>query len=100
MKTFVRDTGQTVHRIRVGLVGLASVLFVIGLAAVSFSIVNRERPVQAIGAANTDVVANLTMSNVAAPSDGATGEPLAELGVAPSGGGVAPTPAATATSHR
>ena len=100
MKTFVRDTGQTVHRIRVGLVGLASVLFVIGLAAVSFSIVNRERPVQAIGAANTDVVANLTMSNAVAPSDGATGEPLAELGVAPSGGSATPAPTPTSTPRR
>jgi hypothetical protein len=94
MKTLVRDTGQTMQRVRVGVIGLAAVLLLIGLAATVFSIVNHERPVTAIGAPKADVAANLSMSNTIAPSDSATSEPLAELGVAPSTGpSPAPTPA-------
>ena len=80
------------QRVRVGVVGLAAVLLLIGLAATVFSIVNHERPVTAIGAPKSDVAANLSMSNSALPSDSATSEPLAELGVSPSTG---PSPAAT-----
>lgn len=82
------------QRVRVGVIGLAAVLLIIGLSATIFSVVNRERPVAAIGAPKADVAANLTISNTATPSEAATGEPLAELGVAPSAG---PSPAATPT---
>ena len=83
MKTVVRDSIQTMQRVKVGVIGLATVLLLIGLVAAAFGVVSRERPGTAVGAANSDVAANLTMSNDAAPSDAATGEPLAELGVAP-----------------
>jgi len=79
------------QRVRVGVIGLAAVLLIIGISAMIFSIVNRERPVAAIGAPKVDVAANLTISNTEAPG-ASGGEPLAELGVAPNAG---PSPAAT-----
>jgi hypothetical protein len=91
MKILVRDTGQTVQRVRVGVIGLAAVLLIIGLSATVFSVVNRERPVTVAGAPKADVAANLSISNSTTPSEAATGEPLAELGVAPSSG-PSPTP--------
>ncbi|WP_440521004.1 hypothetical protein [Sphingomonas sp.] len=90
MKTLVRDNGQTMQRVKVGLVGLAAVLLLIGLAATLFAIVSRERPNNAVGAPKADVAANLAASNSAAPVDTATSEPLAEMGVAPA---ASPTPA-------
>ena len=89
MRTTVRDTIQTMQRVKVGVVGLGAVLLLIFLATLVFSVVSRERPGTAIGAANSNVAANLSMSNGTAPSDPATGEPLAELGVAPA---ASPTP--------
>lgn len=90
MKIAVRDTLQTMQRVKVGVVGLASVLLLIGLAATAFGIVNRERPNMAIGAPKADVAANLAAANTSTPSDAATSEPLAELGVAPA---ASPSPA-------
>jgi hypothetical protein len=90
MKTVVRDSIQTMQRVKVGVIGLGTILTLIVLAALVFSVVSRERPGTAIGAANSTVAANLTMSNGTVPSDGATGEPLAELGVAPA---ATPSPA-------
>lgn len=90
MKTLVRDNGQTMQRVKVGLVGLAAVLLLIGLAATLFAIVSRERPNNAVGAPKADVAANLAASNSTAPVDTATSEPLAEMGVAPA---ASPTPA-------
>ena len=89
MKIMVRDSIQTMQRVKVGLIGLAAVLLMIAVAATIFGIVSREKPGTAVGAPKADVAANLTMSNGAAPSDTATSEPLAELGVAP---GASPTP--------
>ena len=83
MKTAVRDTIQTMQRVKVGVIGLAAVLLLIGLAAMVFGIVSRERPNTAIGAPKADVAANLSASNSTMPGDAATSEPLAELGVAP-----------------
>jgi len=85
----VRDSIQTMQRVKVGVIGLATVLLMIALAATIFGIVSREKPGTAIGAAKADVAANLTMSNGAVPAAGATSEPLAELGVAPA---ASPTP--------
>lgn len=82
MKTFVPDPVQTTQRVRVGMIGLAAVLLLIGLAAAIFSTASRERPV--LGGAHADVVANMAIGNAALPEDTATSEPLAELGVAPS----------------
>ncbi|MDP9085283.1 MAG: hypothetical protein M3N02_00750 [Pseudomonadota bacterium] len=75
------DRGQTTQRVKVGMIGLAAVLLLIGLAAAIFSTASRERAVA--GGANPDVVANLTIANgMAGIRDGS--EPLADLGVAPS----------------
>jgi hypothetical protein len=90
MKITVRDSIQTTQRVKVGLIGLVTVLLLIGLAATIFGIVSREKPGTAAGAPKADVAANLTQANAAGPTDGATGEPLAELGVAPA---ATPTPA-------
>lgn len=90
MKMGTRDPAQTAQRVKVGAIGLAVVLLLIGLATAIFSVVSRERPATAIGAPRADVAANLSMSNTAVPSDGATSEPLAELGIAPA---ASPTPA-------
>ncbi|MBN8814217.1 MAG: hypothetical protein J0J06_02080 [Sphingomonas sp.] len=78
------------QRVKVGVIGLASVLLLIGLAATIFSIVSREQPGVAAGAPKADVAANLTVSNSAAPNAAPTTEPLAEIGVAPA---ASPTPA-------
>lgn len=77
------------QRVRVGLIGLATILLIIGLSATIFSVVNHESPVAAIGAPKADVAASLAITNTSAPRDGGAGEPLAELGVAPN---AAPSP--------
>jgi hypothetical protein len=89
MKTLVRDNIQTMQRVKVGMIGLAAVLLMIGVAATLFAIVSRERPLRAVGAPKVDVAANLAASNSTAPVDTATSEPLAEMGVAPA---ASPTP--------
>ncbi len=63
------------------MIGLAAVVLLIGLASAIFSSVSRERPVDAIGAARPEVVANLADGG---PAPAASNEPLAELGVTPS----------------
>jgi hypothetical protein len=69
------------HRVKVGMTGLAAVLVLIGLGSAVFKSVSTEAPVNAIGSAKPDVVANMTSD----PADNATAssEPLAELGVTP-----------------
>ncbi|WP_254605199.1 hypothetical protein [Sphingomonas bacterium] len=85
-----REHTQAVQRIKVGLVGLAAVILLIGFASAIMRTVTRETPVTAIGAPKADVVANMVLTN----AQGDTGEPLAELGIAPAvanGQGAAPT---------
>lgn len=73
---------HSVQRLKVGLIGLAAVLLLIGLASAVFNSVNRERPVAAIGGAQPGTVAAMAgTGNSIAP---AGNEPLAELGVTPS----------------
>jgi len=67
--------GQIGQRVRVGMIGLAAVVLLIGLASAIFSAVNRES-----AGAGAPIMANMTVSNGAT----AGSEPLAELGVAPS----------------
>lgn len=74
------DRQHAVQRVKVGLIGLAAVLLLIGLASAVFNSVNRERPVTAIGGAQPATVAEMTGNQQAAQAEG---EPLAELGVAP-----------------
>lgn len=71
---------QRGQRVKVGLIGLAAVLLLIGLASAVFNSVNRERAVTGIGGAQPATVASMTGNQQAAPAEG---EPLAELGVAP-----------------
>lgn len=84
-RTVARDTAQTTHRARVGMIGLAAILLLIGLAAAFVATVSREQPAAVAGAANAEVVANMVASNAADPAQ--AGEPLAQLGVAPSAAG-------------
>lgn len=72
------------QRVKVGMIGLSAVILLIGLASAVFSAANRERPINVAGAPKADMVANMTITNTAVGDDPAT-EPLAELGVAPSG---------------
>ncbi len=64
------------------MIGLAAVVLLIGLASAIIGSATRERPVMTAGAAQADVVANMAVSNSVAADR--TGEPLAEMGVAPS----------------
>jgi len=81
----VRDTQQTMQRIKVGVIGLVAVVLLIAVASAILGSATRERPIAAAGSAQADVVANIAMTNAgAAAAAGASGEPLAELGVAPS----------------
>lgn len=84
MKMIAQDPGQTTQRVKVGIIGLAAVLLLIGLAAAIFSTVSREKPLTVAGGARADVVANMVSGNDSAAADAPTNEPLAELGVAPS----------------
>lgn len=81
-----REAGQTTQRVKVGMIGLAAVVLLIGLAAAIFATMNHERDVAAIGSARPEVVSAIVSGNSAAPAavPTTTKEPLAELGVAPS----------------
>ena len=83
MKMIVPDPGHASHRAKVGMIGLAAVLLLIGLAAAVFATATKERPVLLAANARTQMMQR-TADNAAMPSDKATNEPLAELGVAPS----------------
>ncbi len=76
------DPSQNMQRIKVGMIGLAAVVLLIGLASVIIGSASRERPVATAGAAQADVVANMGVSNMTGVAG--AGEPLAEMGVAPS----------------
>lgn len=81
----IRDT-QAMHnaqRVKVGMTGLAAVLLLIFLASMIFRSASKDRPMDVAGAAKPDVVANISITNDSVPASG-SGEPLAELGVAPS----------------
>ncbi|PTS74604.1 hypothetical protein DBR17_16850 [Sphingomonas sp. HMWF008] len=79
-----REAGQTTQRVKVGMIGLAAVVLLIGLAAAIFATINHDRDVAAIGSARPEVVSAIVSGNSAATATTATKEPLAELGVAPS----------------
>lgn len=76
------DPSQSMQRIKVALIGLAAVVLLIGLASMIIRSASRERPVAAAGTAQPDVVANMGVANSEDVVD--AGEPLAEMGVAPS----------------
>lgn len=83
-----RQAEQSRQRVRVGMIGLAAVVLLIGLASAIFSSVNQQQPVSVTGAAQPELVANMS-APASAPSALPTNEPLAEMGVTP---GAAPTP--------
>ncbi|RDE06968.1 hypothetical protein [Sphingomonas aracearum] len=84
MKTTAQEPGQTSQRVKVGMIGLAAVLLLIGLAAAIFSSVSKDRP---LAGAHADAIANMAIANTSVPGDLPTSEPLAELGVAPATSG-------------
>lgn len=84
MKIIAQDPAQTSQRVRVGMIGLAAVLLLIGLAAAIFSTASKERPFIVAGGAHPDVVANMAAGNNALPVVAPTNEPLVELGITPS----------------
>jgi len=69
------DPRQTVQRVRVGLVGLAAVILLIGLAGMIFSAIRREQPGAGPGTSNAVAALDANASD--------TNDPLADLGVAP-----------------
>ena len=79
-----RDTHQTMQRIKVGVTGLVAVVLLIVVASAILGSATRERPIATAGSAQADVVANIAMTNAGAAAADSSGEPLAELGVAPS----------------
>jgi hypothetical protein len=83
MKSIVPDPGHAGHRAKVGMIGLAAVLLLIGLAAAVFATATKDRPLVLAGNAHAQAEHRIA-DNATAPSDKATNEPLAELGVAPS----------------
>jgi len=83
MKMIAPEPGHAGHRAKVGMIGLAAVLLLIGLAAAVFATATKDRPLVVASGARTQVEHRI-LDNTTAPSDQATNEPLAELGVAPS----------------
>lgn len=82
MSSVEPDHNQTMQRVRVGMTGLAAVLVLIGIGSAVFTTASNEEPVEAIGTAKRDVVADIaTGGNQTAPKD--KDEALAELGVTP-----------------
>ncbi|WP_254603194.1 hypothetical protein [Sphingomonas bacterium] len=74
------DPSQSMQRVKVGMIGLAVVVLLIGLASAIIGSATRERP--GLGTATSQAMAsNATMANQTAAT-----EPLAELGVAPMAG--------------
>lgn len=78
----IRDTAQTMQRVKVGMIGLVAVVMLIAIASAIIGSATRERPIATAGSAQADVVANIATTNTALAAS--AGEPLAELGVAPS----------------
>lgn len=74
------DRPQALQRLKVGLIGLAAVLLLIGLASAVFNSVNRDRAAAGIGGAQPSRVAEMANAGATVES---TNEPLAEIGVAP-----------------
>ncbi|KTT99639.1 hypothetical protein NS355_06380 [Sphingomonas yabuuchiae] len=75
------DHHHIMQRVKVGMIGLAAVILLIAIASTILGSLNRDEPPAAVaGAAQSNMVADMAMTNTATPS---SSEPLAELGVAP-----------------
>ena len=81
MKRVADDKSQSMQRVRVGIIGLAAVILLIGLASVLFSGVREQRAAGTAGGSNAQVVAN--MASIDPGLMNKADEPLADLGVAP-----------------
>ena len=79
MKRIGDEREQTMQRVRVGVIGLAAVILLIGLASMIISGVRRESSRRTAGGGDAAVVANIAAENEQAGSE----EPLADLGLAP-----------------
>ncbi len=84
------EPSQPIQRVTVGLVGLIAVVVLIAIASAIISRATRDQPVA--GSAQANLIAEIAAGNDAAPAAG-TGEPLAEMGVAPSSANIAAAPA-------
>jgi hypothetical protein len=80
VKRVADDRSQAVQRVRVGMIGLAAVILLIGLASVIFSGVRTDRARTIAGGGNSAVVANMAAPDIALNE---LNEPLVDLGVAP-----------------
>ncbi|WP_375428326.1 hypothetical protein [uncultured Sphingomonas sp.] len=69
------------QRVRVGMIGLAAIILLIGLASIILSGVRDERAAESAGGSNAAVVANMAAIDEALLNE--SDEPLADLGVAP-----------------
>ncbi len=75
------DHHHIMQRVKVGMIGLAAVILLIGIASTILGSLNRDEPPAAMaGAAQSNVVADMAVANATTVP---TSEPLAELGVAP-----------------
>ena len=81
MKRVADDKSQSMQRVRVGMIGLAAVILLIGLASILFSGVRDQRAAAAAGGSNAQVVANMAATDPDLTNE--ADEPLADLGVAP-----------------
>ncbi|WP_244646453.1 hypothetical protein [Sphingomonas sp. CFBP 8760] len=77
------EPSQSFQRIKVGLIGLIAVVVLIATASTIIASATHERAVG--GSAQANLVAEIAASNDMVPE---TGEPLAEMGVAPSSANV------------
>lgn len=75
------DHHHIMQRVKVGMIGLAAVILLIGIASTILGSLNRDEPSATVAStAQANMVADMTVTNATAP---AANEPLAELGVAP-----------------
>lgn len=89
MKRLADDKNQSMQRVRVGMIGLAAVVLLIGIASLLFSGVRDQRGRAAAGGGDAGVVANIASTNDTALNE--SDEPLADLGVAPGSASVEPS---------
>lgn len=75
---------QTGQRVKVGAIGLGTVVLLIVLAAAIFGAVARERPMAAPGGAKPEIVANMSGANEVGASAA-----IGDMGVAPGIGNTA-----------
>lgn len=89
MKRVSDQKSQSTQRVRVGMIGLAAVILLIGLASILFSGVREQRGRAAAGGGDAAVVANMAATDP--DPDNRSDEPLADLGVAPGSASVEPS---------